>query len=75
MVKVSQLDRILKFYQLPSDNRTLLSVVGASSRGGEPLSPTRARHAKLLILLEHLGAHRITEHEKMKRSIALYREV
>ncbi|KAL2014601.1 hypothetical protein VTN00DRAFT_2126 [Thermoascus crustaceus] len=71
----SQLDRILKSYQLPFDTRTLLAVVGASSRGGEPLSPTRARHAKLQIPLEHLGAHRIVEHEKMKRSINMYREI
>ena len=58
----SQLDRIMQAYNLPHD-RT--SLQGAASL--EPVSSTRARIAKLHILLDFLGAYKLTEHDRLKR--------
>lgn len=60
----SQLDRIMHAYNLPSPE-SMFNQGGAHLR--EPISSTRTRTARLYILLEFLGAYKLTEHEKLKR--------
>ncbi|KAJ9193758.1 hypothetical protein DTO164E3_7687 [Paecilomyces variotii] len=62
----TQLDRILLSYHLPLSVREILTFRGASPRD---VPPSRIKHAKLQILLEHLGAHRLMAHEMSRHWI------
>jgi hypothetical protein len=67
--KDTQLDRILQEYKLPFDIRSVLAATASNVRSvGEPMNSSRLRQAKLQILFEHLGANRIIEQERLKRS-------
>jgi hypothetical protein len=68
-VKDTQLDRILQEYKLPFDTRSVAAAASFNGRGvGESTSSSRLRQAKLQILFEHLGANRIIDQERLKRS-------
>lgn len=60
----SQLDRILQCYRLPLDIRP---VNGGNMHSREVVSSSRLRQAKVLTLLEYLGAWKIVEYERLKR--------
>ena len=60
------LDRILAAYRLPLDLRGVLGK--AATRGGAGPSAGDARVAKVLVLYEYLGAVRLLEYERLRRS-------
>ncbi|KAM5443447.1 hypothetical protein MferCBS31731_001220 [Microsporum ferrugineum] len=68
--KGTQLDRILQEYKLPYDTRSIMSTLSSNllRDGRDSISSSRLRQAKLQILFEHLGASRIVEQERQKRS-------
>ena len=61
----SSIDRIFQAYRLPIDIRPLN---GASLHTRDGISTARLRQAKILALFEYLGAWKIVEHERLKRS-------
>jgi hypothetical protein len=61
----STLDRILMAYQLPTDLRSLR----LTSR--HPISSRTAAQAKLITLLDFLGATQLAEYERFKKSAVI----
>ncbi|KAK2877061.1 hypothetical protein FQN49_001445 [Arthroderma sp. PD_2] len=70
LLDVTQLDRILQEYKLPYDTRSIMSSTSSNllRDSRDSISSSRLRQAKLQILFEHLGASRIVEQERQKRS-------
>ncbi|MCJ1386645.1 hypothetical protein MMC17_009771 [Xylographa soralifera] len=65
LLEGSSLDRIFQAYRLPVDIRPLGS---GNPHMRDGISSARLRQAKVLALFEYLGAWKIVEHERLKRT-------